>query len=138
MTDAVKLREGMQARLSIRDTTLCMATVTAIGALETDLETGQTIAQIRLTPEKPLSLPLGATVDADVILCDQQDVPVVPLEALSETGTVWWTADGRGYEIDAGVVLADDLNAWVALPVGLPVAIGENLTEGMRCREVQR
>jgi len=126
----------MQARVLL-DEEICSAQVASVGALETDLTTGQTVSQITLHPDRAISLPLGAALDVEIILAAQENVPVLPVEAVSESGEVWWVADGRSYRTQAGVILADEMSAWVALPEGTSVVLRGDVVEGQRIREVK-
>lgn len=138
MSDAARIRAGMQARLSVQEKPLGGACVAVVGALETDAVTGTPMVQVFLEPEQPLPFPLGTSVDVEIVLLRRNNVPVIPLEALTASGTVWWAADGCCYEVEAGVQLTDAASAWVALPVGMSLVIGEGLAQGQRYRAVQR
>lgn len=135
MADAVELRPGMLARLLLEDQLLGTACVTQIGELETDTKTGQTVATVTLEPEAALSLPLGAAVDAEIILAGAKGVPVLPVESIGENDEVWWVSDGRSYRTAAGVLLSDELHAWVSLPVGTQVIRRGEVLQGQRVRE---
>lgn len=129
--DARHVQVGMDAQLSVDGEICGAAEVTQVGAVTADPLTGRLVCQITLVPEQRLALPQGAAVEADVLLSGRQDVPVLPLEALTSRGTVWWVHDGICTEIPAEIVLSDEMRAWVNLPEGLAVAIGE-FTEGQR------
>ena len=133
--DAREVRPGMKAALAIDGETLCSAEVTEISDLTADALTGRMVCQITLEPEKRLELPAGTAVDADVHLSGRENVPVLPVEAITERGTIWWVCDGRCTEIPAEIVLSDEMQAWVLLPEGLRVAVGE-FTEGQQVTEV--
>lgn len=136
--DAASLRVGMAARVMSGSDLLCTASVRSIGAVETDATTGQTVTLVTLCPETPLDLPIGAAVDAEIILYGQQNVPTLPLSAVDEDGTVRWIADGRCYRLPVEVVMADEVNCWVNLPEGLRVVLhGGETVEGQRVREVR-
>jgi len=89
---------------------------------------------VTLIPEQALSLPAGVQLDADVLLASGEDVPVLPVEAITDRGTVWRVYDGVCTEIPVEIVLSDEMNAWVRLPEGMQAAIGE-FTEGQRVTE---
>lgn len=138
LRDAEKLREGMQARIIRDGEVLTTAAVGRIGPAEISTTTGQTVCRVDLTPEEPIDLPLGATLEAEVILYGQQDVPVLPLQAVTEKNTVWWVAEGRSYEVPAEVVMADEVCCWVNLPQGATVVCGgEAPEEGQRVKEMK-
>ncbi len=137
MSDAVNVEAGMPARIYLQEELLCSARVSSVGALETDLTTGQTVSQVTLGIEENLELPLGAALDVEIILAAQNDVPVLPVEALDENGEVWWVADGRCYRTQAGLVMADEMLAWVALPEGESVVLSGDVVEGQKIREVK-
>lgn len=132
--DAAKVRAGMQAELSLNGQLLCRAEVTEISGLTADALTGRVSSRITMKPEKPLSLPAGAAVEAEVILSGRDQVNVLPVEAITERGTVWWVHEGRCTEIPAEIVLSDEISAWVRLPEGLQAAVGE-FEEGQRVTE---
>lgn len=138
LRDAEGLREGLQARILKDGEVLTMAAVKDIGPAQVSSATGQTVCQVSLTPEKPIDLPLGATLEVEVILYGQEDVPVLPLQAVTDSSTVWWVADGRSYEIPAEVVMADEVSCWVNLPEGITVVCGgEETSQGQRVKEMK-
>ncbi|MBQ8313948.1 MAG: efflux RND transporter periplasmic adaptor subunit [Clostridia bacterium] len=138
LRDAEKLTPGLQARIIKDDELLTMARVEEIAPAQVSTTTGQTVCQARLKPERAIDLPLGATVEVEVILHGQEDVPVLPLQAVSEHSTVWWVCDGRGYEIPAEVVMADEVCCWVNLPEGITVVCGgDEVTQGQRVKEMK-
>jgi hypothetical protein len=100
-----------------------------------DPVTGLVTIEVTLVPEQHIDCPEGAQVDVDIRLAGSDDVMVLPVKAINRQGNVWWVSDeGRCTEISAGIVMMDELHAWVQLPEGLPVAIGE-LQEGQLVRE---
>lgn len=133
--DAEKLRCGLQARLMKDDELLAMAWVREIGPAQVSQTTGQTVCQVCLAPMEKISLPLGAAVDAEIILQQQSGVPTLPVEAVTGAGTVWWIADGRCYETPAAVLLADEERCWVDLPVDMQVVLRGSVSEGKHVRE---
>ncbi|MBQ8200380.1 MAG: HlyD family efflux transporter periplasmic adaptor subunit [Clostridia bacterium] len=135
--DVRRLQPGMWARLSASGEDKGIAYIESIGDVEADTLTGQTFCAVVLTPEQHIDLPGGASVDADVYIAGREDVPVLPVEAITERGTVWWVNGGRCTEIPAEVILNDEMYAWVNLPEGLTVALGE-MQEGQRVAEVQQ
>ena len=138
LRDAEKLRPGMAARIIKDDEVLTMARVERIGPAEVSDVTGQTVCQVSLAVEKPIDLPLGASLEAEIILCGQERVPVLPVQAVAEDGTVWWVSDGRGYEAAAEVIMADEVRCWVNLPEGTNVICGgEKVAHGQRVKEME-
>ena len=136
--DAEQVQIGQRARLLSGGVTACMATVREVGPAQTDSLTGQTVAEIVLTPDANLSLPLGAAVDAEIILAGQDAVTVLPLTALTDDGTVWWAAEGRVWETPVTVALQDEVYAWVSLPDGTQVVDHPTaLLNGQRYREAR-
>lgn len=133
--DGRQIRTGMAATLSVDGEAAGTAHVTKVGPVAADDATGRLVMEIALTPDAPLSLPVGASVEADVTLSGRGDVPVLPVEAVTARGTLWWVHDGICTEIPAEIVLSDEKHVWVALPEGVAVAIGE-FTQGQRIREV--
>lgn len=136
-TDAKKLQPGMWAWISAEGEPLGFAEVMAIGALSADLLSGMTAAQVRLRPEAHIELPEGAAVEADVYLAGSDDALTLPIEAITGRNTVWWVDDGRCTEIPVEIVMTDEILAWVVLPEGIAVAIGE-FEEGQRVAEAAR
>ena len=137
MSDAAEVSAGMRARVYFNEEMLCGAQVASVGALETDLTTGQTVSRMALVPDAALDFPLGTALDVEIILAAQENIPVLPVEAISESGEVWWVADGRCYRTQAGVILADEMSAWVALPEGTSVVLRGDVVEGQKIREVK-
>ena len=134
LRDAEQLQPGMVARILHDGETLCTARVESIG--EARAENGQTICQVNLTPEENLPLPLGAQVEAEIIRCASESVPVLPVAAIGQGDTVRWVAEGRCYTAPVTVLLADDENCWVDLPLGTQVVLwGGETVEGQRVRE---
>lgn len=125
MEDAEQIIPGMWAWLSSEGEALGFAKVISVGEPEADLLTGLTTAAVRLQPEQHIELPEGAAIDVDVYLAGSDDVLALPVEAITRRGTVWWVCEGRCTEIPAEIVMSDEMLAWVALPEGLAVAIGE-------------
>ena len=138
LRDAERLRRGMKARILRDDAEAVMAEVTSIGPAQTSPSTGQTVCEVRLTPEKSLPLPLGAAVEVEIILYGQENVPVLPVEAVTDAGTVRWAAEGRSWEIPVEVVMTDEVSCWVTLPVGTEVVCGgEETVQGQKIREMK-
>ena len=135
--DAEKVQIGQQARILSGGITACTAIVREVGAARTDERTGQTVADVTLAPSHNLSLPLGAAVETEIVLAARSGVSTLPLSAITDSGTVWWAADGRLWETPAHVQLKDELYAWVSLPDGIRVVdTPASLTSGQRYREV--
>ncbi len=135
LKDAERLHPGLQARIIKDGVCLTMAAVGSIGPAQASGSTGQTLCQVTLTPEQPIALPLGAGLEAEIILQAQSRVPVVPVQALTERDTLWWVAEGRCYEMPARVLLADEVNCWVPLPEGTEIICsGETPVEGQRVK----
>ena len=96
-----------------------------------DAVTGVICIPITLLPEKHIDLPEGASVEVDVYIQGSDDVCSLPIEAITERESVWWVNEGRCTEIDVQIVMSDEMRAWVMLPEGLQVAIGE-FSDGQR------
>ena len=138
LRDAEKLQRGQRAGIWSQGVQQTMATVERIGAAVTDTATGQVTCEVVFSLDQALDLPLGAQVEAEVELLKAENVTVVPLQALSQTGSVWWIADGRAWETDAAVVAQDEVSAWVALPEGVSVVVSsaKELAQGQRVKEM--
>lgn len=135
--DAEQIRPGMWAWLSSKGESLCQAEVIHVGETTLDPLTGLEWATVTLQPEQHIDLPEGAAVDADVYLAGSDDALTLPLEAITERETVWWVNEGRCTEIPAEIVMADEILAWVSLPEGIQVAVGE-FEEGQYVREAAK
>lgn len=133
--DGSRIRPGMLAVIRADGESSCTAEVMKVSDAMADPETGRIIREIILYPEDHIDLPEGAAVEIDVLLAAGRGVPVLPVEAVSDKGTVWWAHDGRCTEIPAEIVLSDEMLAWVRLPEGMTVAIGE-FKEGQMIAEV--
>lgn len=132
--DTEQLEPGMWAWLRAEGEFLCFASVQRIGDAAADPMTGMMCREVVLIPEEHIELPEGAAVDVEVYLAGSDDVLSLPLEAITDRETVWWVNGGRCTEIPAEIVMADEMRAWVQLPEGIIVAIGE-FTEGQRIVE---
>ena len=121
--------------LTVEGEELCIAAVESVGERKADILTGMEIQEIVLIPEKEIEMAEYAAVDADVYLAGSDDVLSLPLRAITERDTVWWVNEERCTEIPAQIVLHDEMRAWVHLPEGMTVAIGE-FKEGQRIKEV--
>lgn len=129
--DAEYILEGMWAWLTAEGAQLRFATVTEVGAEQVDTSTGMRVRTVVLQPEQYIDLPEGTTVDAEVYISGSDDVLSLPVEAITERGTVWWVDGGRCTEIPAQIVLCDEMRAWVDLPEGMQTAVGE-FSQGQR------
>ena len=136
--DGTAQERGQRASILVQGAQQAMATVESIGAAVTDATTGQVTCEVVLSLDQSLDLPLGAQVEAEVELLRAENVTVVPLQAISETGSVWWVADGRAWETDAAVIAQDEVSAWVALPEGVSVVVNsaKELAQGQRVKEM--
>lgn len=123
--DAGRIQEGMWGWIYSQGKAIGTAKIELVGATIADEDTGVCVAQVTLLPEDHLDLPEGAAVDVDVYLAGSDAVTALPLEAVTSRGTVWWVSEGRCTEIDAQVIMCDEQYAWVLLPEGIDVAIGE-------------
>lgn len=138
LRDAERLRPGMQATILKDGTCLTTAVVAEIGPAQVNAGTGQVQCQVTLTPAECIDLPLGAALEVEIVLASRNQVPVVPVEALTERDTLWWVADGRCYEVPARVLLADEASCWVPLPEGTEIICGvEALAEGQQVKAVR-
>ena len=132
--DAEKISAGMWAWISSEGEQLCLATVESVGETKVDAYTGTLSQKVVLVPEEKIEMPEYTLLDADVYLAGSDDVTALPLYAVTDRDTVWWVSDGRCTEIPAQIVMSDENNAWVCLPEGLTVAVGE-FTEGQYVAE---
>lgn len=134
--DAENIQPGMWAWLTAEGEPLCIAAVESVGERKADTLTGLEVQEVVFIPEKEIEMAEYAAVDADVYLAGSDDVLSLPLNAITERGTVWWVNNERCTEIPAQIVLHDEMRAWVRLPEGMIVAVGE-FEEGQRIKEVR-
>lgn len=137
LRDAERLTAGQRARILVQGKTQTQAVVQQIGAAATDPVTGQVACQVTLALDEPLSLPLGAQVEAEIELLKADRVTVVPLQAVTGNNTLWWVADGRVWETDADILARDEVAAWIPLPEGTKVVLSADreLYHGQRVKE---
>ena len=133
--DAAGIKAGMEADVCMDGEVICQAMVTEVGPVTADTATGRMYCTVTLEPESGMDLPAGAAVEVDVLLQSGRDVPVLPVEAITERGTVWRVYEGICTEAAVEVLLSDERWAWVNLLEGTTVALGE-YREGQRVREV--
>lgn len=134
--DADKIEPGMWAWISSGGKALGFAGVKSIGNEAADPLTGLTYVEVILQPDQHIDLPEGGTVDVDIYLAGSDDVASIPVEAVTKRDTVWWVNEGRCTEIPAEIVMTDEMLAWVNLPEGISLAIGE-FVEGQRIVEAK-
>lgn len=131
--DAAQLRSGMAARILAGGAALCTGRVERIGAAQADPHTGQTVCEVAVIPDQPVQLPLGAAVEAEVILAGASGVTVLPSSALTAEDAVWWIADDRVWHTPVTVPLRYAALCWVSLPEGAQVVDEPSaLTDGQR------
>lgn len=80
---------------------------------------------VLLRPAMHIGRPEGTHIDVKIYLAGSDDVLALPIEAVTSRDTVWWINEGRCTEIPAQIVLCNEKHAWVNLPEGLTVAVGE-------------
>jgi len=136
LADAEGITPGMWAWIAKDGEPLDFAEVHSVGEKTVDPITGMSCREIRLHPEQHIHFAEGEAVDVEVYIAGSDDVMTLPLEAITDRDTVWWVSDGRCTEIPAEIVMADEMVAWVSLPEGISVAIGE-FTEGQLIAEAQ-
>lgn len=132
--DAEKIDVGMWAWISADGKKSGYADVHQIGDTASDQQNGLSYTEVILQPWTYVDIPEGAPVDAEVYLAGSDDVLSVPLEAVTDRGTVWWVCENRCTEIPAEIVMDDEMRAWVNLPEGMQLAVGE-FEEGQRVVE---
>ncbi|MBE5809630.1 MAG: efflux RND transporter periplasmic adaptor subunit [Clostridiales bacterium] len=135
--DAEKVMPGMWAWIAAKGQKLGTAFVQSVEK-QTDGTTGQIIYVIKLSPEQNTELHEGSSIDVDVYVSGSHDVISLPVEVITDRETVWWVSDGGiCTEIPARIVICDENRAWVDLPEGIHVAVGEFM-EGQRVAEVSQ
>ena len=125
-TDAKHIKTGMWAWIHDGQERMGYAFVQAVEKWSNDTTAPIEQYIITLQPEQTLALEEGSFVEISVYIAGSNDVVALPLEAVTENETVWWVSDdGRCTEIPAEIVLCDESYAWVNLPEGIQVAVGE-------------
>ena len=131
--DAERVAVGMEAYLRQDGALVGTAEVTRVAPPSVDAETGVTVQLVTLQPREPLSLPVGAQVDAEIVLEAHEGAALLPLTALCAGNRVWWLAEGRVWQTEVEVLMRDTEMCWVNLPVGTAVVDSPTgLTEGAR------
>ena len=126
-SDAGRISPGMWAWIEKRGESIVHAKVQTVERLVGEASGAYLVT---LAPEQHIALEEGETVSVSIYISGSHDVVALPCEAITERETVWWVNNrGRCTEIPAQIVLFDETHAWVNLPEGLRVAIGE-FTEG--------
>ncbi len=136
--DSQQIREGMRAVISINSIPLGDALVESVGLLKPNSQ-GVPYSQVVFTPLNGLSVPIGTVVDVDVILEEQNQVPVVPVEAITDKDTVFQVYQGRAWELNAVIQSWDgNMVAVRGLEVGTEVVLspGTDLKNGIRLKVV--
>lgn len=123
--DAGEIQPGQWAWIYANGEKLGTATVISVGIEEVNTMTGFRERIVTLAPANPIDHSEGASVDVEIFLAGSDHVLALPMEAITDRNTVWWVNQGRCTEIPAEIVLTDEMYAWVNLPEGLLVAIGE-------------
>lgn len=135
--DAQQVREGMEARISAEGEALVTAHVTAIGAAYASALTGRQVKQVTLSPDEALGLPPGTQVDVTLIMQCVRDAPVLPVTAVTASGTVWWVSGERAWETPVQVLMQDERACWVDLQEGVTVVdCPQNLVSGQLVKGV--
>ena len=137
--DSRQIKEGMRARITQNSMPLCDAVVERVGALKPNTQ-GISYAQVVFAPLDGLSVPVGTQVEVDIVLEERAQVPVLPVEALTDRDTIFQVYEGRAWERDAPVLLWDSVWAVVAdLPVGTEVVLppDKDLYDGVRLKVVK-
>lgn len=119
--DAQQVREGMEARISAEGEALVTAHVTEIGPAYASAVTGRQVRQVTLSPDEALGLPPGTQVDVTLIMQCVRDAPVLPVTAVTASGTVWWVSGERAWETPVQVLMQDERACWVDLQEGVTV-----------------
>lgn len=135
--DALLLSSGMTAYLSCGGEAVGTAVVERIAPATADAESGIVTHMVYLAPDALLELPIGTQVDAEIVLQCCEQVPLLPLSAVTSAQTVWWVADGRAWETPVTILMQDAQQCWVNLPEGtLVVDAPVGLANGQRVMEV--
>ncbi len=137
--DSLQIKEGMRARITQNSVPLGEAVVEKVGLLKPNSQ-GIPYAQVVFAPLDGLSVPVGGQVDVDVILEERTQVPVVPVEALTDQNTVFQVYGGRAWELNKPTFLWDDVWAVVdGLQVGAEVVLSpdKDLSDGIRLKVVK-
>jgi multidrug efflux pump subunit AcrA (membrane-fusion protein) len=137
--DSRQIKEGMRALITQNSMPLGEAVVEKVGLLKPNSQ-GISYAQVVFDPLDGLSVPVGTQVEVDVILEEQNGVPVVPVEALTGHDTIFQVYEGRAWELGTPVHLWDSTWAYVdGLPIDTEVVLspGKDLYDGVRLKVVK-
>lgn len=137
--DSRQIKEGMRARFTQNSMPLGEAVVEKVGLLKPNSQ-GVSYAQVVFAPLDGLSVPVGAQVEVDVILEERTQVPVVPVEALTDQDTIFQVYEGRAWERIMPVHLWDSVWACVDdLPLDTEVVLSpeKDLYDGVRLKVVK-
>jgi hypothetical protein len=137
--DSLQIKEGMRALITQNSMPLGEAVVEKVGLLKPNSQ-GISYAQVVFDPLDGLSVPVGTQVEVDVILEEQNGVPVVPVEALTDHDTIFQVYEGRAWELGTPVHLWDSTWAYVdGLPIDTEVVLspGKDLYDGVRLKVVK-
>ena len=134
--DLEAIHPGQWAWMYAGEDTIGYAEVIAVEELLLNARTGLLESTVSLKPTQHIELPEGSVIDFEVFIAGSSDVPALPIEAITNRSTVWWVNQGRCTEIPAEIVMSDEMYAWVNLPEGLLVAVGE-FAEGQLVSEAE-
>lgn len=130
--DAENIQPDMWAWILYQGKEYGFARVESVERINDAAYTNTTQYLVTLIPEQHIALEEASTLDVSIYLSGSSDVVSLPVEAITERETVWWVNDeGRCTEIPAEIVLCDESYAWVNLPEGIDVAVGE-FVEGQK------
>lgn len=136
--DAELLSGGMWAWIFHGEEEIGYAILRSIKDSGVDALTGLRSYEVILQPQQTLAQTEGAALELEVYLAGCDDTMTLPVEAVTDRGTVWWVNnDGKCTEIPAGLIMSDEIRAWVGLPEGTRVAVGE-FKEGQHVREAEK
>jgi multidrug efflux pump subunit AcrA (membrane-fusion protein) len=137
--DSRQIKEGMRARITQNGMPLGEAVVEKVGLLKPNSQ-GVSYAHVVLAPLDGLSVPVGTQIEVDIILEERAQVPVVPVEALTDQDTIFQVYEGRAWERSTPVLMWD--SAWAAvddLQLGTEVVLSpdKDLYDGVRLKVVK-
>ena len=136
--DAEHIKPDMWGWISAEGVRLCEAVVKDVKKSSDETDGSKIVYMITLKPTQCINYDEGTAVQVDIYMNGSNDVVSLPIEAITESETVWWVSDeGMCTEIPARIILCDEYRAWVDLPEGLQIAVGE-YTEGQRVVEAHQ
>lgn len=138
--DAARLETGLPARLLRDEKVIGTGRVASVG-LPMARADGVSLADVEITPDDALELPVGSRVDVQIVRASRNAALVLPAEAfLGDDQSVWQVYGERVWPLKLKTGLQDDFGVEVlSAPVTLTVAVDAAgaLEAGTRVKAVE-